>query len=101
VAQDLDREIDTLTLNSETEYATQDQNAVPEGRCGFEMLAGDVSLGPLSPDTLSEAVEENRSAVCWRQTAYRGDRCGWHANQVVIDNSKNLQNVQLFLMVLT
>ncbi|MEZ3143501.1 pentapeptide repeat-containing protein [Halobaculum sp. MBLA0143] len=43
------------------------------------MLAADVQLRPLAPDTLSEVVERNRSAVCWRQTIDGRSRCGWHA----------------------
>jgi uncharacterized protein YjbI with pentapeptide repeats len=64
---------DELTRN-------QDQDAVPEHRCGFEMLAADVSFGLLPPDSLSEAVDDNRSSVCCRTTDGR-ERCLWHADE--------------------
>jgi len=68
----------------------QDQSVVPEGRCGFEMLAGDVQLRYLPPDTLSEAIEQNRNAICWRQTTDERDRCNLHAKKV---NTKEDQAV--------
>lgn len=52
---------------------------VPEDRCGFEMLAADVSyVNVASSYSLSEAVKSCRVVVCWRETAEGSERCLWH-----------------------
>jgi len=49
-----------------------------------------VSLGLTPPEKLSEAVAENRSAVCWRQTTDGRNRCGWHAERVAREDGKTV-----------
>lgn len=56
-------------------------SAVPDTRCGFEMLASSAmpEYTPL-PDSLPNATETYHSAVCCRETVAGGDRCIWHAD---------------------
>ncbi|MEZ3116599.1 pentapeptide repeat-containing protein [Halobaculum sp. MBLA0147] len=55
----------------------------PPGRCGFEMLAADVhSHEILDSDSLREAVESNRVAVCRRETVDGSERCRWHTDEL-------------------
>jgi hypothetical protein len=96
--QSTNSEFNSFTLSNNKNWGNQEQSEVPEERCGFEMLAGDVSLGPHSPDTLSKAIKENRSAVCWRQTADEQNRCDWHAEKVASADNETVGNASLIVL---